>query len=377
MLIKKISLHSLKAPLHTPFKTAVRTVNSIHDTVVRIKSENGTVGYGSAPSTPAITQDDHNSIASAINNELSACLIGQSINNFDSLIKQIHSNDGAGSNAKAAVDVALYDLLARYRRIPLFQLLAPAHIQQQDIPVQLMTDYTISINDIQEMLRDIDTALERGYRCLKIKIGTQANADLFRIQTIYDHVAAYPHAPITLRLDANQGWDADTTIKIMQVLEDKKMHFELLEQPVKATDIDGLKRIKASIKTPLMADESAFNLAQVKNLHMQSAADIINIKLVKTGGIYGALKIVEYCRQHNLPCMIGCMLEGSIGVAAAAHLALANNDVIKLIDLDGPTLATLDPIKGASTFNDALINVNQSYGLGIKADQALQNWQAD
>jgi L-alanine-DL-glutamate epimerase-like enolase superfamily enzyme len=377
MLIKNITLHTLKAPLHTPFKTAVRTVSSLHDTVVRIECEDGLVGYGSAPSTPAITQDDHASIASAITTELSEGLIGQSIDDFGRLIKQIHYNTGAGRNAKAAVDVALYDLLARYRRVPLFELLAPAHIQAQGISTQLMTDYTISINDIQEMLNDIDTALKRGYRCLKVKIGTQASADLFRIQTIYDHVASHPEAPITLRLDANQGWDADTTIKIMQALEAKNMHFELIEQPVRASDIDGLKQIKAAIKTPLMADESAFNLTQVKTLHLQSAADIINIKLVKTGGLYGALEIVKYCRQHNLPCMIGCMLEGSIGVAAAAHLALANPDVIQLIDLDGPTLATIDPIKGASTFHDAHITINQSFGLGISAQQALQNWSAD
>jgi o-succinylbenzoate synthase len=374
MLIKNITLHSLKAPLHTPFKTALRTVNSLHDTVVRIECENGIVSFGSAPSTPAITHEDHESIAKAILEELRDDLIGESLDDFDRIIKRVHNNNKAGTNAKAAVDIALYDALARYRKVPLAQLLAPRHIHT--FTTTLTTDYTISVNSLDEMLFDIDNAIARGYRCLKIKIGSQASADLIRIQAIYEHVRAHPKFPITLRLDANQGWDADTTIEIMQTLEAKNMNFELLEQPVHASDIDGLRRIKSAIKTPLMADESAFNLAQVKALHVHDAADIINIKLVKTGGLYGALQIIEYCRQQKIRCMIGCMLESSIGVAAAAHLAAANYDVIQLIDLDGPTLAIHDPIKDATIFRHANITINQSHGLGIHANQTLHEWSA-
>lgn len=374
MLIKNITLHSLKAPLHTPFKTALRTVNSLHDTVVRIECENGIVGFGSAPSTPAITHDDHQSIAKAILEELRNALIGESLDDFAHIIRRVHNNRTAGTNAKAAVDIALYDALARHRKVPLAQLLMPKNIGT--ITTTLATDYTISVNSIEEMLFDIDSALARGYRCLKIKVGSEASADLSRIQTIYEHVSAHPNFPITLRLDANQGWDAATTIQIMQTLEAKEINFELLEQPVHASDIDGLRRIKSAIKTPLMADESAFNLAQVEVLHLQDAADIINIKLMKTGGLYGALQIIEYCRKHKIRCMIGCMLESSIGVAAAAHLAAANHDVIQLIDLDGPTLAIHDPIEDATTFCQATIKINQSHGLGIRANQPLQDWSA-
>jgi L-alanine-DL-glutamate epimerase-like enolase superfamily enzyme len=124
-----------------------------------------------------------------------------------------------------------------------------------------------------------------------------------------------------------------------------------------------------------MADESAFNLEQVKQLQQHQAVDIINIKLMKAGGLYPAMQIADYCAQHNILCMIGCMLEGSIGVAAAAHLAAAYPDTIKLIDLDGPTLGQYDPVNNATHFVDAHIHLNTRFGLGIDEDLALPLWE--
>ncbi|MFC4700760.1 dipeptide epimerase [Glaciecola siphonariae] len=410
MLIKSIELFSLKVPLHTPFKTAVREVSHIHDIVVVLTSEDGQLGYGSAPSTPQITGDDHESIAKAINEVLSPLLLNQSITYISSLLRQVHQAKDAGSNAKAAVDIALFDLYAKYCDAPLYKILADEaffgtgvdqykqnkqgksaqnaasdHLASSTYPV-LETDYTISVNDTEQMCEDIAKAIARGYRCLKIKIGSQPAEDVKRLRAIYEYVEslnaeARTNAEanlhlndcaraITLRLDVNQGWDCQTTIDIMGELEANNIHFELVEQPVKANDTQGLIKIKQSIKTPVMADESAFDLAQVKSLIKANAVDIINIKLMKAGGLLPAIEIARYCKNHQVPCMIGCMLEGSIGVAAAAHLGFAFSDTIKFVDLDGPTLGQYDPIAQSSmsqttVFDDAVITLNQSAGLGI------------
>ncbi|WP_371193721.1 dipeptide epimerase [Glaciecola sp. SC05] len=379
IFIQSIELLALKVPLHTPFKTAVREVTHIHDLVVRLCSSDGHVGYGSAPSTLLITGEDHVSTLGAIENVISPMLVNQSLEDFEDLVKKIHHIKQVGSNAKAAIDIALFDLHANSKQQPLYEVIARFGNSTQNIKIGdpvLETDYTISVNPVEQMCQDIDTAVARAYRCLKIKIGNQPELDLQRLRAIYAHVQGKQneHLAVTLRLDVNQGWDVPTTIKIMLELEQQGIHFELIEQPLIAANIEGLAEIKRAIKTPIMADESAFNLEQVKQLHRLDAVDIINIKLIKAGGIYPAMQIADYCRSNAIKCMIGCMLEGSIGVAAAAHLAVAYPDVITLIDLDGPTLGQYDPVKGATTFEDAHIFLNNTPGLGIGAQHGLPKW---
>nr|WP_136252703.1 dipeptide epimerase [Ningiella ruwaisensis] len=393
-LISDIQLFKYKVPLHTPFKTAVREVSDICDIIVQITSSDGLCAYGSAPSTPLITGDDHQSIERAITNKLKGMLVNQALSQIDSLIEEIADLDtsyapsstteiSVGSNTKAAIDIALHDLKARRDKLPLYRLLSPPSLLSlnnlsSEAPI-LKTDYTISVNSVDTMCKDIDKALKRGYTCLKIKIGNTPSEDLARIRAIYAHIQArYKNdkegTPINLRLDVNQGWDAKTTINIMQILESEGIAFELIEQPVKANDTEGLRLIKANINTPVMADESAFSLTQVEALIQQNVVDIINIKLMKTGGIYQASAIAQYCREHNIPCMMGCMLEGSIGVAAAAHFAYANRDVVSLIDLDGPTLGQFDPVIGATEFDNANITLNTTYGLGITKEHLFAPW---
>jgi L-alanine-DL-glutamate epimerase-like enolase superfamily enzyme len=376
MIIQSVELLSLKVPLHTPFKTAVREVSHIHDLVVRVHCSNGCVGYGSAPSTEKITGDSHASIQMALETILIPLVIGESLQDFKPLIEKLHKVTNAGSNAKAAMDIALFDAYAQYTQQPLYELIESLSggiqtTRKTDTTIE--TDYTISVNPVKQMCSDIDVAVARGYRCLKIKIGNQACEDLERLRVIYAHAQNLQSDKVNLRmrLDVNQGWDTQTTINIMQKLEHEGVAFELIEQPLVANDIEGLARIKRAIKTPIMADESAFNLTQVVQLHQLDAVDIINIKLMKAGGLYPAMQIADYCRTHKLRCMMGCMLEGSIGVAAAAHLALAYADVITLIDLDGPSLGQYDPITGASLFKDANIFINTTPGLGISPWQVL------
>jgi o-succinylbenzoate synthase len=383
MLIESLSLLSFKVPLVTPFKTALREVTHIHDVIIKLRSQCGLVAYGSAPSTPQITGDDHASIVDAIENVLKPKIVGQALNNIQAIIQQVHASEGVGTNARAAVDIALYDLLSQHQQLSLCDLIyqqrtfGKATLPPTTMHSDLITDYTISVNDTQQMCDDIDIAVKRGYRCLKIKIGNQPTEDFNRLIKIYAHTKRYlsQNIALTLRLDVNQGWNADTTVSIMRELERLNIEFELVEQPVKANDIDGLVHIKQHITTPLMADESAFNLEQVKQLQQHQAVDIINIKLMKAGGLYPAMQIADYCAQHNILCMIGCMLEGSIGVAAAAHLAAAYPDTIKLIDLDGPTLGQYDPVNNATHFVDAHIHLNTRFGLGIDKDLALPLWE--
>jgi L-alanine-DL-glutamate epimerase-like enolase superfamily enzyme len=175
----------------------------------------------------------------------------------------------------------------------------------------------------------------------------------------------------TLRLDANQGWTAQEAVHALQTLEAAGVVLELVEQPVKAHDLAGLRHVRERVATPVMADESVFGPAQALALIRMQAADIINIKLMKAGGISRAAQIADLCGEHGIDCMIGCMLESSIGVAAAVHLAIAKSAVITKIDLDGPSLCRHDPVDGGVQFNDAQIRVSDAPGLGIRSIDGL------
>jgi L-alanine-DL-glutamate epimerase-like enolase superfamily enzyme len=136
--------------------------------------------------------------------------------------------------------------------------------------------------------------------------------------------------------------------------------------------MEGMRYVTERVHTPIMADESVFGPMEVIELIRMRAADIVNIKLMKTGGISNAVRIADICAMHGIECMIGCMLESSIGVAAAVHLAVAKSDVITKVDLDGPSLCTFDPVDGGVIFNESEISVTDAPGLGIRSIRDLE-----
>ena len=173
-------------------------------------------------------------------------------------------------------------------------------------------------------------------------------------------------------MDANQAWTAKQAVFAIQTLEDAGVRMELVEQPVKAQDLEGMKYVTERVHTPIMADESVFGPTEVIELIRMRAADIINIKLMKTGGISNALHIADIAAMYQIECMIGCMVETSISVAAAAHIAVAKADVITKVDLDGPSLCKFNPVDGGVLFNDSEISVTDAPGLGIREIRGLE-----
>jgi len=361
MKITDIELGMLRVPLKTPFKTALRTVDTVEDIVVLVRTDSGHTGYGEAPATAVITGDTHGSIIEAINTFIKPRLIGQDISNLNRICALIESSMERNTSAKAAVEIAIYDLWAQLHGAPLYQMLGGGD------PV-ITTDITISVDYIDKMVADSLSALERGFESLKIKVGKDIGLDIERVKAI--HAAVEGRA--LLRLDANQGWTAKQAVYAMNALENAGVVLELLEQPVKANDLAGMKYVTERVNTPVMADESVFSPHQVFELIQHGAADIINIKLMKTGGISNAIKIADIAALYGVPCMIGCMLESSISVAAAVHLAAAKSDAISKVDLDGPSLGQFNPVEGGVIFNESEITITDAPGLGIVEVRGLE-----
>jgi L-alanine-DL-glutamate epimerase-like enolase superfamily enzyme len=171
---------------------------------------------------------------------------------------------------------------------------------------------------------------------------------------------------IKLRVDANQGWQPKEAVRLINQMADAGLTIELVEQPVAAHDLEGLKFVTEQSPIPILADESVFSPLDAVKLLQLRAADLLNIKLMKTGGIHHALQICALAETYGVECMIGCMLESKISVTAAVHLAAAKSIITK-VDLDGPVLCSEDPIVGGALFKDFEITLDNSSGLGFKS----------
>lgn len=353
MKIVKIETAEVKIPLATPFKTALRTVEAVHDIVVRVVTDDGQEGFGEAPPTAVITGDTLGSIRCAIEDFIAPSLLGMEIENLDGIMKKLHGCILKNTSAKAAVDMAIYDLFAKSCKKPLYQVLGGYRKEFE-------TDLTISVNEIDEMVEDSLKAVKQGFRILKIKVGKESLKDIERIKAIRQAVGS----DVKLRIDANQGWTPKEAVQIIHTLEDMNIGIDLVEQPVSAHDFEGMKFVTARVTTPVLADESVFSVQDAIRLIQERAADLINIKLMKTGGIYEALKICSLAESYGVECMIGCMLESKIAVSAAAHLAAAKG-VITRADLDGPSLCKTDPYTGGPIYQGSRILMTDDYGIGI------------
>jgi L-alanine-DL-glutamate epimerase-like enolase superfamily enzyme len=244
--------------------------------------------------------------------------------------------------AKAAVDMAVYDLLGKKLGAPIYAILG------LDPTQAARTSYTIGIDTPQEMARKAAEA--RQYPILKVKVGTPNDEE--NLQAIRTE---RPDAVI--RVDANEAWTPKEAVEHIEAMSVYDLEF--VEQPVDGRDLEGLGYVTNSVSLPVIADESCIVPADVPAV--APYADGINIKLMKCGGIYPALQMIYTARALNLRIMMGCMIESSAAITAAAHLS----PLLDYADLDSQLLIDDDPFVGATVEEGQLILPN-GHGLGLK-----------
>ncbi|MGP4073086.1 mandelate racemase/muconate lactonizing enzyme family protein [Piscibacillus sp. B03] len=354
MNIKQLETYQVKIPLKKPFKTALRTVTEAETIYVKITLEDGTVGFGEAPPTLVITGDSLNSIKYCIEEVFKPIVIGKSIKNIHRLLESIHRSIVRNTSAKAAIDMALFDCLSRVANLPLYQLLGGYRSE-------IETDYTVSVNDPIEMANDAQDYIDQGFSILKVKVGKdEIEHDIQRIQAIREQIG--PNT--TIRLDANQGWSVKEAIYAIQKMEQLDLNIELVEQPVKAEDISGLKEVTSQTNTLIMADESVFSPDDARKVLETRSADLINIKLMKSGGIYKALKINHMAETFGIPCMVGSMIETKLGITAAAHFAASQPNITRY-DFDAPLMLNDEAVFGGVKYSKNVMTLPNVPGLGI------------
>jgi L-Ala-D/L-Glu epimerase len=247
---------------------------------------------------------------------------------------------GGNTAAKAAVSAALHDLVGQHLGVPVWRLwgLDPAG------PV---SSFTIAIDETERMRERVREAAD--YPILKIKVGTPRDEAI--LSMIRDEAPTK-----AIRVDANTGWTVKQAIAALPMLE--AFGIELIEQPLHPGDLDGMRAVCGASNIPIVADESCRTSADVPDL--VGAADVINIKLAKCGSLREALRMIHCARAHHMKVMLGCMIESSLGIAAAMQIA----PLVDYVDLDGAALLAADPFLGPGIDSDGTLRFNDSPGLG-------------
>lgn len=349
MSIREVTAAVVTADLHTPFVTALRSTSQVESVLVTVTDEDGRTGRGEGPQTWRITGDSLAGITACVNGPLRQTLLDGDPDDLNTLLDRVDDAVVGNTAAKAAVDIALHDLAAQRAGVSLVRLLGGA-----DATVD--TDVTLAAGRVDDMATAAAHRVTEGFTTLKVKVGADPAGDLDRLAAIRRTVGP----DITLRVDANQGWRPKQAVSIIRGMEDAGLDIELVEQPTHAGRLDDLAFVTARVDTTILADESVYSLNDLVRIADSRAADAVNIKLAKCGGLRAGRTLLEAARQFGLGTTVGSMMEGRIGVAAAVSLAAATGTTA-LPDLDAAWwLAESDP---GLVYRDGTVTVGHAPGL--------------
>ena len=341
--------HSVKR--RNVFRIATSASDTEDNVIVRVDSD-GDFGVGNA-SPSDVTHETRDSIERFLTQ--AAKRLGEvSEDDLQSLHDLLDSIAPGNTSAKAAIDMAVHDLLAKRDGRQVYEALG-GHGGGS-----MVTDMTVGIEDVHETVRRAVSSCREGFRALKLKVGLDIDQDISRIAAVRDAVGQ----GVELRVDANQGYDVEQAVRFCE--EMASLGVVLVEQPVHADDYAGLKTVRDRSPVPIMADECLRTIADAERVASEGSADIINIKLMKSGGIHPARVIDDIAKDAGMTTMIGCMGEIQLSIAAGLHFALGSKN-IKYVDLDSHFSMIDDPSSGL-TFEDGLIGVSGRPGLGIRTD---------
>lgn len=327
--IVELTAESLDLPLSEPFEISLGVQHEATNVLVTVETESGTVGYGEgSPIAPVTGETRQSALATA---RTAADIVeDRPVGNYRRLIDDLRSTFPGAVSANLAVETAVLDAFCRERDIPLSELFGGS-------PEPVETDITVPIGSVEETAQRTREAVQAGFEHLKIKTGNDVAEDIDRLVAVRD---AAPDA--ALKVDANQGWTPKETRTFADGIANHGVDLDLIEQPVAADDVTGMADVRRHVDIPIAADETVFTPQDAFRVVEAEAADVINAKLGKSGPLAVA-EIVAIAQGANLECMIGCMLESSIGIHTAAHV-VAGTGAFSYVDLDSTRLLAEDVV---------------------------------
>lgn len=353
MKITRTDIYKFSIPI-SPFTIATGTMNYAQNIFIRIHTDSGYYGVGECSAFPMIAGETQ-STCFEMGKDFALLWKGKSFLEIEERMQQLHSYTAFNSTIKSAFDMALYDLNAKHAEKPLYKFLNGER-------KRIETDLTIGIDTPAKMAITAKKYKDMGVRIIKVKLGKEKTEDIERIKQIRSAIGD----DLLLRIDANQGWDFDSAVSILQEIE--KYQIQFCEQPMRYWNDDKLPALRKLSPIKIMADESVFDHHDAIRLIESNSCDYINIKFSKSGGILEAEKINQVCESKNIPCMIGGMLESRIALTAFVHFALARPNIM-FYDMDTCMLGhKTDPVKNGVVFNGYFPQVSDAPGIGADAD---------
>lgn len=357
MKITTIKIYKFSIPIE-PFAIATGTMYFAQNIYIEVYTDRGLKGVGESSAFPMIVGETQDT-GFALAKEFAQLWLGKDALDIDARMAELHAFIAANYTIKSAFDMALYDLSAKERGLPLYKFLNGVYKEPE-------SDLTIGIDTVENMcLAAQDYVENREVRILKVKLGKNVMEDIVRIKAIRAQVGGN----IDIRIDANQGYNLQEAIVLLQELESSNIQF--CEQPMRSYNDHLLPELMRQTNIPIMADESVYTHHDAERLCREHATHAINIKLSKSGGILEALRIHNVCKLHHVPNMLGGMLESRIGLSANVHLALACPNII-YYDFDSCLLGhKVDPVQNGVSYRGMHLQTPALPGIGAEAEIAF------
>lgn len=349
MKITNVTYERLDLKLSEPYTIAYETISKAVNFILKIETSHGHVGYGCAAPDQVVTGESPEQVEKDIRDIIIPFLKDKNAYMSSQLLEGLKLLLKRKSSALAMVDIALLDLVARKLDTPLYQFLGG---YRNSIP----TSITLGILPIEETLRIAEGYVKQGFFILKIKGGLSLEEDIEKMVRLRER---FPSTQ--LRFDGNQGYTVKEAIAFFEAT--KKVDIEIFEQPTKEGMDELLGQVTQGTDIPVMADESIKTLKDTFRLAQNERVDMVNIKLMKVGGIQEAMHINSVAKSAGLEAMVGCIDECRLGISAGLHFALSRPN-ITFADLDGHLDMIADPFKGLFKLDKGILYPSEAAGLG-------------
>jgi len=347
MRIGRIEWYARELPRREPFATSQHVSDAASVVFVRLDAD-GVEGWGAA-SPSDVTGETLDTVVAALA-RLAADLQGFELERGRDVADRMDAKVPGNPAAKAAIDMATFDALAKTRRQPLYKFLGP-------VREMAMTDRTVGLLLPEDAVAKAREFVGNRFRAIKIKLAGKVDEDVARVEGIRKAVGNH----ILLRTDANQAYTYRHALQFA-----KRVHgsvVEFFEQPLPADDLEGMRDLTEASPVPVMADESVKSPHDAAKIGWAKCARLVNLKLMKAGGISRALEANAICESAGIPTMIGCNAESALSITAGLHFALSQRNV-RFVDLDSHFNLTGDPAT-APAYDDGYLRPSSRPGLGV------------
>lgn len=353
MKIKSVIPYLKKLALTKPYTIAYNTFYDVELVFLEIELENGIIGLGSASPAEEVIGENSEQTLQNLQSEFVQGLVGRDIRHFRQIIFETHQYFPLLAGTQAAIDLALHDAFGKFLGIPIVDFYG------QKIKY-LPTSVTIGIMDVNETLEEAKNYAQLGFKVLKVKTGIDVEEDIERVIRLHE---IYKNN-LKIRVDANQGYTFEE-LKFF-LAKTAKTNLELIEQPLKVGQESELFALNSEECKLIAADESLKNAkAALAFSTIHQPFGIFNIKLMKCGGILGALEIANIAQQANIDLFWGCNDESIVSITAALHIAYSCQNT-RYLDLDGSFDLAEDLVTSGFRLEDGCLKINHKAGFGYE-----------